>query len=225
MAKLEIDDVTMRFGDVVAVDRVSLEVSEGETVVLLGPSGCGKTTLLRLIAGFNRPTAGAIRIAGRTVTSPTVMRSAGLGEASTGNGATAPDTNAGTMTARPSLRELSTIASRISSATTSGGTTSDPVMLRLMNTRRWLLEAAIVKLGASTTSGSPHSVRPCPGTSVVCAIRSSPKLPVTSSLPATQKPSRRNRPSPPDALTVSSFSGAPGQAPRSGVAGNVRTTS
>jgi ABC-type Fe3+/spermidine/putrescine transport system ATPase subunit len=66
MGKLEIDDVTMRFGDVVAVDRVSLTVAEGETVVLLGPSGCGKTTLLRLIAGFNRPIAGAIRIAGRT---------------------------------------------------------------------------------------------------------------------------------------------------------------
>src|SRR6478735_572851 len=73
MGKLEIDDVTMRFGDVVAVDRVSFTVAEGETVVLLGPSGCGKTTLLRLIAGFNRPTAGAIRIAGRTVASPTVM--------------------------------------------------------------------------------------------------------------------------------------------------------
>ena len=73
MGKLEIDDVTMRFGAVLAVDRVSLEVAEGETVVLLGPSGCGKTTLLRLIAGFNRPTAGAIRIAGRTVASPTVM--------------------------------------------------------------------------------------------------------------------------------------------------------
>ena len=73
MAKLEIDDVMMRFGDVVAVDRVSLQVAEGETVVLLGPSGCGKTTLLRLIAGFNRPTAGAIRIASRTVASPTVM--------------------------------------------------------------------------------------------------------------------------------------------------------
>src|SRR3954469_9457307 len=73
MGKLEIDDVTMRFRDVVAVDRVSLVVAEGETVVLLGPSGCGKTTLLRLIAGFNRPAAGAIRIAGRTVASPTVM--------------------------------------------------------------------------------------------------------------------------------------------------------
>jgi iron(III) transport system ATP-binding protein len=73
MGKLEIDGVTMRFGDLVAVDRVSLTVAEGEAVVLLGPSGCGKTTLLRLIAGFNRPTAGAIRIAGRTVASPTVL--------------------------------------------------------------------------------------------------------------------------------------------------------
>jgi iron(III) transport system ATP-binding protein len=73
MAKLEIDDLTMSFGDVVAVDRVSLEVAEGETVVLLGPSGCGKTTLLRLIAGFNRPRSGSIRIAGKTVASPTVM--------------------------------------------------------------------------------------------------------------------------------------------------------
>jgi len=73
MAKLEIDDVSMSFGEVVAVDRVSLDVAEGETVVLLGPSGCGKTTLLRLIAGFNRPKSGAIRIAGTTVASPTVM--------------------------------------------------------------------------------------------------------------------------------------------------------
>jgi iron(III) transport system ATP-binding protein len=73
MAKLEIDDVVMSFGDVVAVDRASLTVADGETVVLLGPSGCGKTTLLRLIAGFYRPTSGAIRINGKTVGSPTIM--------------------------------------------------------------------------------------------------------------------------------------------------------
>jgi iron(III) transport system ATP-binding protein len=73
MAKLEIDDVTMRFGDVIAVDRASLAVADGETVVLLGPSGCGKTTLLRLIAGFYRPKSGAIRIGGRTVASPALM--------------------------------------------------------------------------------------------------------------------------------------------------------
>jgi ABC-type Fe3+/spermidine/putrescine transport system ATPase subunit len=73
MAKLEIEDVTMSFGDVVAVDRASLSVADGETVVLLGPSGCGKTTLLRLIAGFYRPKSGAIRINGRTVASQTLM--------------------------------------------------------------------------------------------------------------------------------------------------------
>ena len=73
MAKLEIDDVTMSFGDMRAVDHVSLQVAEDETVVLLGPSGCGKTTLLRLIAGFYRPQTGAIRIAGKTVASPTIM--------------------------------------------------------------------------------------------------------------------------------------------------------
>ncbi|HLQ91336.1 MAG TPA: ABC transporter ATP-binding protein [Xanthobacteraceae bacterium] len=73
MAKLEIEDVVVCFGDVVAVDRVSLQVEEGETVVLLGPSGCGKTTLLRLVAGFNRPKSGTVRIAGRIVASPTVV--------------------------------------------------------------------------------------------------------------------------------------------------------
>src|SRR6267154_2980890 len=73
MAKLEIEDVEVCFGNVVAVDRVSLQVEEGETVVLLGPSGCGKTTLLRLVAGFNRPKSGTVRIAGRIVASPTVV--------------------------------------------------------------------------------------------------------------------------------------------------------
>jgi iron(III) transport system ATP-binding protein len=73
MAKLEIDDVTMSFGDVTAVDRASLSLADGETVVLLGPSGCGKTTLLRLIAGFYRPKSGEIRIGGRAVASPVLM--------------------------------------------------------------------------------------------------------------------------------------------------------
>ena len=77
MAKLEIDDVVMGFGDVVAVDHASLTVADGETVVLLGPSGCGKTTLLRLIAGFYRPNSGAIRINGKTVASPTADGAAG----------------------------------------------------------------------------------------------------------------------------------------------------
>jgi iron(III) transport system ATP-binding protein len=53
-----------------ALDGVSLEVANGEFFVLLGPSGCGKTTLLRCIAGLERPTGGTIRLAGATVVSP-----------------------------------------------------------------------------------------------------------------------------------------------------------
>ena len=73
MAKLAISAVTKSFGAVRAVDAVSLDVAAGETIVLLGPSGCGKTTLLRLIAGFMRPDAGSITIAGKLVASSTVM--------------------------------------------------------------------------------------------------------------------------------------------------------
>jgi spermidine/putrescine transport system ATP-binding protein len=60
-------DVTKRFADVVAVDDVSLEVRPGEFISLLGPSGCGKTTTLRMVAGFEDPTAGEIYISGRAV--------------------------------------------------------------------------------------------------------------------------------------------------------------
>ena len=55
------------FGETRAVDRVDLAVEEGYTLALLGPSGCGKTTLLRLIAGFERPDNGLIEIGGRVV--------------------------------------------------------------------------------------------------------------------------------------------------------------
>jgi ABC-type Fe3+/spermidine/putrescine transport system ATPase subunit len=64
---VELQRVTKRFGDHVAVDGVDLEVRDGEFLSLLGPSGCGKTTTLRLIAGFERPDTGAIRIGGRDV--------------------------------------------------------------------------------------------------------------------------------------------------------------
>jgi spermidine/putrescine transport system ATP-binding protein len=59
--------VTKRFGDVVAVDDLSLDLRRGEFFTLLGPSGCGKTTTLRMIAGFERPTAGEILIEGEDV--------------------------------------------------------------------------------------------------------------------------------------------------------------
>ena len=59
MARLEIDRITKRYGEVQAVRDVSLDVADGEFVVLLGPSGCGKTTTLRVVAGFAEPTSGA----------------------------------------------------------------------------------------------------------------------------------------------------------------------
>jgi putative spermidine/putrescine transport system ATP-binding protein len=60
--------VRKAYGDVVAVDGVDLEVGSGEFFTLLGPSGSGKTTTLRLIAGFERPDAGRVELAGRDVT-------------------------------------------------------------------------------------------------------------------------------------------------------------
>ncbi|MCD6334880.1 MAG: ABC transporter ATP-binding protein [Candidatus Latescibacteria bacterium] len=60
MVGVRLEQVTKCFGDVVAVDEVSIEIRAGELFFLLGPSGCGKTTLLRLIAGFYAPEAGRI---------------------------------------------------------------------------------------------------------------------------------------------------------------------
>jgi spermidine/putrescine transport system ATP-binding protein len=59
-----LESVTKRFGDFVAVDDLDLEIGSGEFFTLLGPSGCGKTTTLRMIAGFEEPSAGVIRIEG-----------------------------------------------------------------------------------------------------------------------------------------------------------------
>ena len=58
--------VTKRFGELVAVDRIDLDVQPGEFLALLGPSGCGKTTTLRMIAGFDEPSEGEIEIDGRS---------------------------------------------------------------------------------------------------------------------------------------------------------------
>jgi putative spermidine/putrescine transport system ATP-binding protein len=73
MAFLEISELNKRFfnrqfGDVTAVSDFNLNVEQGEFVSLLGPSGCGKTTALRMIAGFEGPTAGTVRLNGRDIT-------------------------------------------------------------------------------------------------------------------------------------------------------------
>ena len=65
---LVIDHVSKSFGSLRAVDAVSLTVAQGEAFSLLGPSGCGKTTLLRMIAGFERPDCGRILVGGQDIT-------------------------------------------------------------------------------------------------------------------------------------------------------------
>jgi len=68
MAEIALQNVTKRFGQSLAVDRVSLIVEDHEFLVILGPSGCGKSTTLRLIAGLETPDDGQIRIGSRDVT-------------------------------------------------------------------------------------------------------------------------------------------------------------
>jgi putative spermidine/putrescine transport system ATP-binding protein len=65
---LELENVSKRFGAVAAVEPLTLAVQAGALLALLGPSGCGKTTTLRIIAGFERPDSGLVRIGGRDVT-------------------------------------------------------------------------------------------------------------------------------------------------------------
>jgi putative spermidine/putrescine transport system ATP-binding protein len=67
-ADVRLEDVSKHFGPVTAVDGVTLDVAGGEFFALLGPSGSGKTTCLRMIAGFERPTAGRVWVGGRDVT-------------------------------------------------------------------------------------------------------------------------------------------------------------
>src|SRR5215216_5602150 len=67
MAGVTLREVTKTYGDVVAVDRVSLEVDDGEFVALVGPSGCGKTTTLNLIAGLIDITSGEILLGNRAI--------------------------------------------------------------------------------------------------------------------------------------------------------------
>jgi spermidine/putrescine ABC transporter ATP-binding subunit len=77
--QLEIQNVTKHFGDVVAVDNISLSIYKGEFLTLLGPSGSGKTTTLNMIAGFETPTSGHIFLEGRDITAiPPHLRNIGM---------------------------------------------------------------------------------------------------------------------------------------------------
>ena len=79
MSGVTLERVTKTFGQVRALDDVSFEIESGELLALLGPSGCGKTTLLRSVAGLEKPTSGRILIAGRDVTFvPTRERPIGM---------------------------------------------------------------------------------------------------------------------------------------------------
>jgi multiple sugar transport system ATP-binding protein len=67
VARIGFEGVTKRFGDTVAVKNMTLDVADGEFMILVGPSGCGKTTALRMVAGFEQPTEGEIVLGERTV--------------------------------------------------------------------------------------------------------------------------------------------------------------
>ncbi|HEY2020784.1 ABC transporter ATP-binding protein [Paraburkholderia sp.] len=76
---VELKGIVKRFGDSIAIDRLDLQVHEGEFFSLLGPSGCGKTTTLRIVAGFEQPTAGSVAIRQRDVTAlPPYQRNFGM---------------------------------------------------------------------------------------------------------------------------------------------------
>lgn len=77
MTQVSLKNLTRRFGDVVAVDNLDLEIPSGQMVAFLGPSGCGKTTTLRMITGLLTPSAGDVRFDGQSVlTVPTEKRGA-----------------------------------------------------------------------------------------------------------------------------------------------------
>ena len=78
-AELRIEGAAKRFGEVAALDGVSLQVARGELLTILGPSGSGKTTLLKVVAGFEKPDAGSVRIDGVEITAlPPARRDIGM---------------------------------------------------------------------------------------------------------------------------------------------------
>src|SRR6266511_1388335 len=79
MAYLSLSNLSKQFADSYAVQDFNLDVEKGEFVSFLGPSGCGKTTTLRMIAGFEIPTAGTITLGGKEITNdPPNLRHVGM---------------------------------------------------------------------------------------------------------------------------------------------------
>src|ERR1700760_749747 len=78
-AALRVEGLVKRFGDVVALDGVSLDIASGELLTILGPSGSGKTTLLKVVAGFETADAGSVKVDGIDITeTPPAKRDIGM---------------------------------------------------------------------------------------------------------------------------------------------------
>lgn len=71
-------EATRRYGDVLALDRVSLDIKAGELVGLLGPNGAGKSTLINLFVGLRRPTSGTVELFGGSPLDPALRRGIGV---------------------------------------------------------------------------------------------------------------------------------------------------
>src|SRR5699024_1878767 len=78
-ARLEVEDVTVRFGGVLALDGIGFAVDPGEVVGLIGPNGAGKTTLLDVVTGFTDPTEGTVHFGGQAIDGWSVERRARAG--------------------------------------------------------------------------------------------------------------------------------------------------
>lgn len=74
MSFVQLRGVAQRFGDTAIIENLDLDIEENRLTVLVGPSGCGKTSLVRLIAGYDQPTAGSIQVAGKAVSGPSAER-------------------------------------------------------------------------------------------------------------------------------------------------------
>jgi putative spermidine/putrescine transport system ATP-binding protein len=79
MSYLQLNHLSKAYGSSLAVQDVNLQIQSGEFISLLGPSGCGKTTILRMVAGFDRPTGGVIYLKGQDIThTPANRRDMGM---------------------------------------------------------------------------------------------------------------------------------------------------